>query len=257
MLDVGGLKPGNLFVGFFLVVVLSLVSVQLMAADIRVAVASNFAGTMGVIASQFEAYSGYKVVLIPGSTGKHYVHIINGAPFDAFFAADSRRPEQLEKDGVVLPGNRFVYAIGKLVLWSPEADDVDTAGDVLQGGRFRFLAIANPKLAPYGKAAQEVLRARGLWQGFQRQLVRGENISQAFHFVRSGHADLGFVAYSQVKRLNQAIKGSYWMVPQALYTRIEQQAIFLTANEASRAFRLFMQSDEILELIRSSGYDVP
>ncbi|MCW8963810.1 MAG: molybdate ABC transporter substrate-binding protein [Gammaproteobacteria bacterium] len=250
------MKINLLFIVLWLLTA-TLLPAPLAAAEIRVAVASNFADTMQSIATRFEARTDHKVTLISGSTGKHYAQIVNGAPFDAFFAADSRRPETLEKQGVILPGNRFTYAIGKLVLWSPEAAYVDTEGNILQGREFRFLAIANPKLAPYGKAAQEVLQARGLWKALQERLVRGENINQAFQFVSSGNAELGFVAYSQVRRPGESIKGSYWVVPQALYIRIQQQAVFLTDNEATRALRLFVQSDEVLELIQNNGYDAP
>jgi len=197
------------------------------------------------------------VTPIFGSTGKHYAQIKNGAPFDAFFAADVRRPEHLEKEGVALPGSRFTYAVGKVVLWSPRTGYVDPQASVLERGEFHHLAIANPKFAPYGKAAQEVLQERGLWGRLSGRLVRGENIGQTFQFVNSGNAELGFVAYSQVKRPNQPIEGSFWEVPQALYTPIEQQAVLLKDNEVARAFLSFVRSDEALKIIRDHGYETP
>jgi molybdate transport system substrate-binding protein len=197
------------------------------------------------------------VTLIFGSTGKHYAQIRNGAPFDAFFAADRRRPELLEEEGVALPGTRFTYALGKIVLWSPERGVVDPEARVLERGEFRHLAIANPKLAPYGKAAEEVLQARGVWARLRGRLVRGENVGQAFQFVKSGNAELGFVAYSQLKRANQPIEGSLWNVPRALYTPIEQQAVLLKDSVAARGFLSFVRSDEALTIIGDYGYQTP
>jgi len=251
------MRINSLYIAPLIAAALVLVPAQLLAEEIRVAVASNFTDTMKSIARRFEVYTGHKVTLIPGSTGKHYAQIINGAPFDAFFAADSRRPERLEKDGLVLPGNRFTYAVGKLVLWSPRAGYVDAEGDVLQHSQFRFLAIANPKLAPYGKAAREVLQARGVWNALKAKTVRGENISQTFQFVSSGNAELGLVAWSQVKQPGHPMTGSWWKVPQALYTPIEQQAVLLKENTAARAFLSFVKSEKSRALIRSFGYDTP
>lgn len=230
---------------------------QAMADEIRVAAASNFSGAITTLSLQFEENTGHKVTLIFGSSGKHYAQIKNGAPFDVFFSADLQRPELLEQEGIALSGSRFTYALGQLVLWSPKQGFVDSDARVLSQGKFRFLAIANPKLAPYGKAAREVLRAQGLWNRLSGRLVRGENIGQTFQFVNSGNAELGFVAYAQVKRLNQKMTGSIWKIPQALYTPIEQQAVLLKDDEAARAFLLFVRSEEALEIIRDYGYDTP
>ena len=225
--------------------------------DIRVAVASNFREAMLDIVARFEMKSGHKVTLIFGSTGKHYAQIRNGAPFDAFFAADRRRPELLENEGVAVLGSRFTYAVGQLVLWSPQAGYVDADGRVLGEKDFRHLAIANPQLAPYGRAAQEVLQAIGLWDALSGRVVRGENISQTFQFVISGNAELGFVAYSQVKHFAPSAEGSWWDVPQSLYEPVEQQALLLKDNEVARAFLAFVQSDEAREIIRGNGYTTP
>lgn len=246
-----------LFVFTFAVAVL-LCSVGEAAADeIRVAVASNFTHAIKNIAERFTDKTGHKVVLIFGSTGKHYAQIKNGAPFDAFFAADVRRPELLEKEGVALPGSRFTYAVGKVVLWSPKMGYVDSAGKVLEQGNFRYLAIANPKLAPYGKAAQEVLHAQKVWDALQGKIVRGEDIGQTFQFVKSGNAELGFVAYSQIKRPDHPVEGSFWEIPQSLYTPIEQQAVLLKENQIVQAFLRFVKSETSRNLIREYGYSVP
>jgi len=227
------------------------------AEEIRVAVASNFAHAIKTLALRFEASTGQEITLIPGSTGKHYAQIRSGAPFDAFFAADARRPELLEKAGFALPGSRFTYARGKLVLWSARAGYVDAGGDVLATGAFNHLAIANPGLAPYGKAAEEILRARGLWDKLKSKVVRGENIGQTFQFVRSGNAELGFVAVSQVRRPGHLVGGSWWEVPQTLYTPVDQQAVLLKQNAVARAFLSFVRSDESRALIRKFGYATP
>ena len=239
-------------------VVLSLLLTSPAAADsIRVAVASNFADAMKQIVSQFEAVSEHRVSLIPGSTGKHFAQIYHGAPFDLFFAADAKRPMLLEQQGASVADSRFTYAIGKLVLWSAKADYVDADAKVLEQSSYRFLALANPKLAPYGMAAQQVLQQRGLWKARQRRIVRGENIAQTYQFVKSGNAQLGFVAYSQLKRPDNAAEGSYWLVPQSLYTPIVQQAVLLKDSPAAREFWNFVQQDDSLETIRRYGYDTP
>jgi molybdate transport system substrate-binding protein len=224
------------------------------AADLKIAVASNFTPTLQVIARRFEASSGHRLILSPGSTGKHYAQITHGAPFDLFFAADSERPRLLDGNGRALAETRFTYAIGQLVLWSPEPGMVDGQGEVLETGEFRHLAIANPDLAPYGRAARETLENLGLWSGLGGRLVRGENVNQAFQFVRSGNAQLGFVALSQLQQPGAPIAGSRWRVPRTMYAPIEQQAVLLRESPAARAFLAFMRSEETLQLIAEYGY---
>lgn len=225
--------------------------------DIHVAVASNFSSTMKSIVERFEKNSEHRVILSFGSTGKHYAQIKNGAPFDAFFAADARRPQLLEQQELAVRGSRFTYALGKLVLWSPEPGYVDSVGQVLKQAQFRYLAIANPKLAPYGLAAQEVLQALGLWNEFSLRLVRGENIGQTYQFVKTGNAQLGFVSMSQLINADQLIEGSFWVPPQTLYTPIEQQAVTLNDKQAVRDLVSFMRSEAGIKLIREHGYDLP
>jgi molybdate transport system substrate-binding protein len=227
------------------------------AEQLRVAVASNFADALAAIGRRFQAATQHRVVLSAGSTGKLYAQIRNGAPFGAFFGADVRRPQLLEEQGVAVPGSRFTYAVGRLVLWSPRPGYVDPEGRVLQRGAFRHLAIANPLLAPYGKAAQEVLQTRSLWQALSGRLVRGENIGQAYQFVSTGNAELGFIAWSQIMRPGQPLAGSSWSVPQALYSRIEQQAVLLQDKPVARDFLAFVRSDEALKIIQDYGYDRP
>ncbi|HEB95159.1 MAG TPA: molybdate ABC transporter substrate-binding protein [Sedimenticola thiotaurini] len=225
--------------------------------QIDVAVASNFIAAARVLAERFQEVSGHQVRLIAGATGKHYAQIRHGAPFHLFLAADARRPALLEQAGLVQPDGRFTYAIGRLVLWSPDPGLVDGAGSVLERrGAFRHLAIANPKLAPYGRAARETLQALGLWRSLQGRLVRGENIGQAYQFVRSGTAQLGLVALSQLRADESAPEGSRWLVPERLHAPIEQQAVLLRDTPAARGFLAFMRSDEGRALIRRFGYEV-
>ena len=241
----------------FLATILLPASNQASADIIRVAVASNFNHAITELASRFETTSEHRVTLIFGSTGKHYAQIKHGAPFDLFFAADARRPQLLEEEGLASPGSRFTYALGKLVLWSPQPDLVNPEGKMQKNGTFRYLSIANPKLAPYGRATEEVLQASGLWKSLHGKMVRGENISQALQFVRSGNAELGFVAYSQIKRPGHPVIGSYWEIPQSLYTPITQQAVLLKEGRAARDFLTFMHSEEAQTTIRSFGYSTP
>jgi len=228
------------------------------AAEIQVAVASNFSQVVGILASRFEATTGHRVSVIPGSTGKHYAQIRNGAPFDVFLAADALHPQRLEDGGLAIPGSRFTYAVGELVLWSPREDYVDDQGEVLENGEFRHLGIANPGLAPYGLAAREALESLGLWEGLQDRMVRGENIGQAYQFVASGNAELGFVALSQVMKPGREVAaGSIWLVPQELYTPIEQQAVLVQDNAAAREFIEFIESAEARRIIQENGYKSP
>lgn len=224
--------------------------------EIRVAVASNFSTTLQALAERFQAQTGHSVMLSSGSTGKHYAQIVNGAPFDAFFAADAQRPALLEEAGRALPGSRFTYAQGRLLLWSPRVGYVDAQGKVLHD-KFRHLAIANPGLAPYGRAAQEVLQALGVWSEVADRLVRGENIAQTFQFIASGNAELGFVACAQVKRPDAELIGSWWEVPQNLHTPITQQAVLLTEHAAAREFLAFVRGPEARHIIENYGYRLP
>jgi len=224
------------------------------AEEVRAAVAANFSSALEDLAARFEVETGHTVLVSAGSTGAHYAQILNGAPFDVFFAADARRPELLEQEGRAVAGSRFTYAIGQIVLWSPKPGFVDAAGSILGSDRFRHLAIANPQLAPYGAAARAVLERLGLWQALRDRLVQGQDIGQTYGFVHSGNAELGFIAYSQVLRPGQQVPGSFWLVPSSLYEPIEQQAVLLEDTPAARAFLEFVRSPEGLAIIRSYGY---
>ena len=235
---------------------------EAIADEIKIAVASNFYPTMKELVTHFESITPNSdttnnIVLISGSSGKHYAQILNGAPFDLFFSADKLRPNMLEKEDVFNNQSRFTYALGKLALWSPFNEYVDSDGQVLYTDDFRFLAIANPKIAPYGVASKETLTSMNLWQDMEAKLVRGENIAQTFQFAKSGNAKLGFVSYSQILSLNSSSEGSYWLVPQDMYQPIEQQAILLKDSSLGKDFLSFIKSNEALDIIKRNGYDLP
>ena len=225
--------------------------------ELTIAVASNFTRAAKQLVAEFEQYSEHRVQLAFGSTGAHYAQIIHGAPFDAFFAADARTPMRLEEDGRTQGGSRFTYARGQLILWSPKAGVVDAKGKVLQRGDFAHLAMANPRLAPYGLAAQQTLEALGVADELQEKLVRGENISQTHQFVYSSAAELGFVALAQIidPEKPEQISGSYWRVPADLYEPIEQQAVLLSDKKAAQEFVDFVRSEKGKAIIRAYGYE--
>ena len=224
---------------------------------LRVAVASNFLPVARLLAQSFEAETGHRVKLVPGATGRLYAQIVRGAPFDLFLAADRVRPQRLEREGRIVPGSRRTYALGRLVLWSPDPQRIRDGSGVLRRGDFYRLAIANPRLAPYGRAAREVLERLGLWQALTPRLVRGENIAQAFHFVQSGNAELGFIAAAQWQGLPAARRGSAWPVPANLHEPIEQQMVLLSPRPAARAFHAWLLRPESRGVVRRSGYEVP
>ena len=237
----------------------------LLADTLRLAVASNFASVIDDIAAGFEHDSGHGLSISLGSTGKHFAQILNGAPFDVFLAADAERPERLDNMNRLVPGSRFTYAIGSLVVWAPQRaslalpEDLATAGSGQQGTDEDLprIAIANPRLAPYGRAARETLIALGLWDTYRARLVRGENIGQAFQFVYSGNATIGFVAGSQLIAHQHAIRGARWTVPADLHAPIEQQAGLLRDSPAGRAFMAYLRSPEVRRMIRDAGYRLP
>ncbi|MGK6310444.1 molybdate ABC transporter substrate-binding protein [Variovorax sp. DT-64] len=229
------------------------------AAEVQVAVAANFAGPMKVLAADFEKATGHKAVLSSGSTGKFYAQIRSGAPFDVFLAADAESPAKLDRESATVPGSRFTYATGKLVLWSARPDLVDAKGEVLERGQFAHIALAAPKLAPYGAAAVETMTRLGVLARLEPKFVQGESIGQAFGFVSSGNAELGFVALSQVSENGKLKSGSAWIVPAELHSPIRQDAVLLARgkdNAAAVALVAFLKSDAAKAVIRSFGYGV-
>lgn len=234
-------------------------SLPVTADDVRLAVASNFLGAVREIARNFQARTGHKVIISSGSTGKLYAQIINGAPFDLFLAANSREPQRLEDEARIQPGSRYTYARGVLALWVPaagagEAAEARTVFTPADGQR---VAIANPRTAPYGAAAEQVLRAWDQWDALQGRLIRGENIAQAYQFVATGNAGFGFVALSQLLDPGRPPAGAYWRIDDTLYPPIRQQLVLLKRakdNPAAAEFWRYLKSAPARAQIKAFGY---
>ncbi|BDU58848.1 molybdate-binding periplasmic protein ModA [Limnohabitans sp. MORI2] len=232
------------------------------AGEVTVAVAANFTAPMQKIAKAFEQDTGHKAQLAFGATGKFYAQIKNGAPFAVLLAADDETPARLEKEGLAIAGTRFTYATGRLALWSKQANVVDDKGEVLRSNSLNKLgihkiAIADPKLAPYGIAAMEVIHKMGVQGSVIPKLVQGESIGQTYQFVSTENAQLGFVALSQISVDGRIPQGSAWVVPQHLHTPLKQDAVLLNAgkdNAAATALLKYLQGDTAKTIIKSYGY---
>ena len=234
-------------------------SVAVHAETVNIAVAANFTEPAKALAAVFQKTTGHTAQLSFGATGAFYSQIKNGAPFDVLMAADDERPQRLEKEGDTVPGSRFTYATGQLVLWSARPGYVDDKGAVLKANQFNKLAVANPKNAPYGAAAMQALDKLGLTAAVQPKLVTGESIGQTYNFIATGNADLGFVALSQVLDAGKLKGGSMWVVPAQLHTPIVQDAVILkraAGNPAAKAWMALMQTPKTKEFIRTYGYAV-
>ena len=229
------------------------------AGEVLVAVAANFAAPMQKIAALFEQDTGHKARLSLGSTGSFYAQIKNGGPFQIFLSADDETPLKLEQEGHAVAGTRFTYATGKLVLWSKQPGLVDDKGQVLFGNSFQRLAIANPKLAPYGAASLETLQRLNLLDTLKPKLVQGDNIAQTFQFVQTQNAQLGFLALSQVYADGKIMQGSAWIVPANMHSPLQQDALLLNAGKnlpAAEALLNYLKSEKAKAVIRSFGYSV-
>lgn len=226
-----------------------------LAGDASVAVAANFTKPAEELGAAFAARTGDMVTFSFGATGQLYTQISQGAPFEVFLAADTKRPAQAVAEGLGVEGTVFTYAVGKVVLYSPTIDVTDGAA-VLSGDAYHHLAIADPKTAPYGAAAVEALMMLELTDAVAAKLVTGENISQTLQFVDSGNAELGFVALSQVADKPGT---QVWRVPQEFYAPILQDAVLTKVGEAdpaARAFLDFLRGDEARAIIEKYGYEV-
>jgi molybdate transport system substrate-binding protein len=232
--------------------------IQAQAAEVNVAVAANFTAPMQKIAQVFEQETGHKVILSFGSTGNFYAQIRNGAPLQILLSADDETPIRIEKEDLGVAGSRFTYAIGKLVLWSKHPGFVDDKGEILRSGKFQRIAVANPKLAPYGAAALETMTQLSVLQALQPKIVQGENIAQTFQFVATENTQLGFVALSQLITDGRIAQGSAWVVPSSLHAPIQQDALLLIKgkdNPAAIALMNFLRSARARLVIRSYGYE--
>ncbi|MCC4260348.1 molybdate ABC transporter substrate-binding protein [Pseudomonas aestusnigri] len=228
-----------------------------LADEVQVAVAANFTAPMQEIAQAFEQDTGNRVVAAFGSTGQLYAQISHGAPFEVFLAADATTPARIEQDGLAVTGTRFTYATGALALWSADASLISDGEQLLRSGSFRHLAIANPKTAPYGLAAKQVMQRLGLSAALAHTLVEGQSIGQTYQFVASGNAELGFVALSQVYRNGEITTGSAWQLPAELYEPIHQDAVLLDKgadNPAAAALLSYLKGERAAAIIRSYGY---
>lgn len=229
------------------------------ADTVLVAVASNFTKPMTEIAAAFEKATGHSADLSFGSSGKFVSQLENGGPFEVFLSADDKNPIKLEQTGLAVANSRFTYALGKLALWSATPGLVDDQGQILSKGGFKHLALADPKLAPYGAAAVEVLKNQGVFDKLQPLFVQGENIAQTHQFISTGNAELGFIALSQVIDNGKITAGSGWIIPTDLYKPIRQDAILLkngAENPAAPALLKFLKSPEALAIIKKYGYDL-
>ena len=246
-------RLSSLILGFLFSSVPAFVSAE----TVHVAVAANFVEPLKNISTQFEKSSGNQIMITSGATGKLYAQIKNGAPYDILLAADSKTPAKLESENAIVPGSRFTYAIGKLALWSAKPGYVDNKGEILKKQPFKHIAIANPKLAPYGLAAQQTLEKMGLWQALQPKFVQGENIGQTYQFVATGNAELGFVALSQIYKNGKVKSGSAWIVVSNDYQPIKQDAVLLKHaqnNAAAAAFMKYLKSNAAYKVLQSYGY---
>lgn len=240
--------------------ILSLLAIATAHADeVTVAVAANFTGPMQVISVLFERDTGHKASLAFGATGGFYAQIRNGAPFEILLSADDETPARLIKEGNGIAGSNFTYAIGKVVLWSADAKLIDAKGEVLKKGGFKHIAIANPKTAPYGAAALQVMGKLGVADNLKPLFAQGDNITQTYQFVATGAAELGFVAYSQVIKNGQIGTGSGWIIPGNLYDPIRQDAVLLAKGKdkpAAIALLNFLRSEKAQAVIKSFGYEL-
>jgi molybdate transport system substrate-binding protein len=229
------------------------------AEEVHVAVAANFAGTFQKLTEAFQSDTGHMVLSSVGATGKFYQQIKAGAPFDVLLAADDETPKKLEDEGLAVKGQRFTYAKGKLVLWSAKPEFIDAKGEVLIKGSFERLALADPKLAPYGAASMEAMGKLGLLDKLKPKFVQGESIGQAYQFIATGNAELGFVALSQVAAPGKANTGSWWVLPASLYTPLLQDATLLKQAEgkvAAKALLAYLKGDKARAIIKAHGYEL-
>ncbi len=233
------------------------VAANAQAAEIKVAVASNFANTLKEIAVEFQRDTGHQLAITPGATGKFYAQISNGAPFDVFLSADDETPRKLAQEGKAIAASQFTYAIGRLALWSPSPDLVDKNADILKTDKFKYIAIANAKVAPYGQAAVQTMQKLGVLSKIEPRVVQGESIAQTFQFVSTGNAQLGFVALSQIFENGKIKTGSAWIVPEEMHEQLKQDAVILQScknTAACQALMDYLKSEKIKKMMSSYGY---
>lgn len=250
-----GRLPRSLASAVLAVLLAAANSLEVLAADVRVAVAANFTGPAKEVARIFELASGHRIVLSFGSTGQFYAQIAQGAPFDALFSADKATPAKIVAQGLGDASSVFTYAVGRLVLYS-RTEGLVRGEATLRDGTFNKIAIANPQTAPYGAAAIQTMMELGVYDRLASRVAQGTNIGQTFQFVASGNAELGFVALSQIA---MSKGGSRWVVPEHLHRPIAQDALLLKSgadNEAAKAFLAFVKGPAARAVIEKFGYGV-
>ena len=234
-----------------------LMAANAQAAEIKVAVASNFANVLKEIAIEFQKDTGHQLAITPGATGKFYAQISNGAPFDVFLSADDETPRKLAQEGKAIASSQFTYAIGRLALWSPNLEMIDKNADILKTDKFKFIAIANAKVAPYGQAAVQTMQKLGVLTKIEPRVVQGESISQTYQFVSTGNAQLGFVALSQIVENGKIKTGLAWIVPEEMHEQLKQDAVVLQSCKhmsACQALIEYLKSEKAKKLMASYGY---
>lgn len=237
-----------------------LMSSQVRAGEVNVAVTADFAAPMQQIVPLFQKESGHTVKFSLGASGKLYAQIKKGAPFDVFLSADEELPKQLLQDGLAVGGSRFIYATGRLVLWSAQPGFVDEKGAVLNKGNFSTLAMPNPRTSPYGVAVKETLTKLIMWNSMQGKLDRRDDVAVAYQLAATERADLAFIALSQVMHDGKVTSGSWWLVPPELHNPIRQSAVLLSGAQnpaAAKAFLTFLKSDKARKVMREFGYESP
>ena len=234
-----------------------LMAVNAKAAEIKVAVASNFANVLKEIAIEFQKDTGHQLAITPGATGRFYAQISNGAPFDVFLSADDETPHKLAQEGKAIASSQFTYAIGRLALWSPNPEMIEKNADILKTDKFKFIAIANAKVAPYGQAAVQTMQKLGVLTKIEPRVVQGESISQTYQFVSTGNAQVGFVALSQIVENGKIKTGSAWIVPEEMHEPLKQDAVVLQSCKhmsACQALIDYLKSEKAKKLMASYGY---
>lgn len=243
-----------------LILLLSLMSSPAFAAEVRVAVAANFAAPVESIAALFKQESGHTLKVTSASSGKLYTQISGGAAFDVFLSADEEIPKRLIREGAAVSGSRFVYATGRLALWSAQPGFVDSKGAVLNKGNFDTLAIPNPRFSPYGIAAKETLEKLTMWNAVQRKLTKGDDVVQTYQMAATEKVDLAIIALSQIMRDDKVAGGSWWLIPSEMHTPIHQSAVLLSGakdSTAALALLAFLKSDKAKKVILGFGYEIP
>lgn len=239
---------------------LGLIGFPVSAAELNAAVASNFAVPMERIAALFHKESGHTVKISLAASGKLYTQIKGGAPFDVLLSADEEIPKRLIQEGLAVGGSRFIYATGRLVLWSAQPGLVDDKGSVLNTGNFDRLAIPNPIYSPYGVAAKETLTKLTMWNAIQKKLKKGDDVTQTYQLAASDRADLAFIAQSQIMHEGKVAVGSWWLVPASMHKPIRQSAVLLSSSKeqaAAKVFLEFLRSEKARAVMRGFEYELP